>query len=640
MQVSGNSISITEEDLQPHIKRAEADLNEVEWRPVRPPTVQKATSLSIVGTFGSEGVPEKISLWQVAREFCGGDLILSDEIHHVLSVLKRGLQISSQVESLYVKTAGLESMELKNSAATLPQSQVPEFSGKQTARAFIALWSMATYTVWALSGYMNEEVSNVSMDPPRIPECSLSSSVVARQCALFYLGKGLSDASVSNDLAFIKYTTLYFRSLLSELKLRLPLAYTEPFADKKYQLEKSEFVLAGFDEVTERAIVSVEVDPKQFSEIVGNDRAKLATERLIDRICAYDFATKTNPFTKLNGIARIRAGYGFAGTGKTLLAKATATRFRERCNHLGYPIRIHEFPGNMISSLQGQSGERMDAWMRPFRDTSSIIYAYVDDAETMFEDRTRQQASEGGRLVVGSFLRNTEGASAIDRGNWLMDFLTNLLEQVDPAVRSRFIARFPIDGAITAEQFAAQDYLWWKQYIAIDPTMIDIVTPTGYDYLNLKGANVEKTIRYRVAKHERVRAIVDRVSKKYDLKHHLFFGTLFEEMKKEFPTFTSRDDRNIQIAVSSRMLDFDFEQDWRDNPKIFYHRDPATKEGMIMELTKANMKGLSFSDIRLEEALFYLDNFASVANVEFERQVTQEIQARRVVTEAINRLGK
>ena len=49
---------------------------------------------------------------------------------------------------------------------------------------------------------------------------------------------------------------------------------------------------------------------------------------------------------------------------------------------------------------------------------------------------------------------------------------------------------------------------------------------------------------------------------------------------------------------------------------------------------KANMKGLSFSDIRKQEVIRYLDNVATIADTDFKRKVDQRVHELNVQLEA------
>jgi hypothetical protein len=105
-------------------------------------------------------------------------------------------------------------------------------------------------------------------------------------------------------------------------------------------------------------------------------------------------------------------------------------------------------------------------------------------------------------------------------------------------------------------------------------------------------------------------------------------------MQKAFPFFSSRDVRNIQSAVSLRLTDFDLEENWFENPDIYFKQDYDTKFNMLQELMRANMKGLDFSEIRRQEVVRYLDNVATIADTDFKRKVEARVNQLNIETEA------
>lgn len=105
-------------------------------------------------------------------------------------------------------------------------------------------------------------------------------------------------------------------------------------------------------------------------------------------------------------------------------------------------------------------------------------------------------------------------------------------------------------------------------------------------------------------------------------------------MQAIFPFFSSRDVRNIQSAISLRLTDFDLEEDWFENPNIYFKQDYDTKFNMLQELMRANMKGLDFSEIRRQEVVRYLDNVATIADTDFKRKVDARVNQLNIEMEA------
>ena len=294
-------------------------------------------------------------------------------------------------------------------------------------------------------------------------------------------------------------------------------------------------------------------------------------------------------------------------------------------------------PDTLISTFQGGSAEKMVEWMKPMQDPTKLIFAPIDDAENNLQERTAQGVSAGVKEVIGVFLRYTEGAYAVNYGNSSIGLFTNLPEMLDKAVISRVQGRFKIDGARTENDFLDQDYIWWKKFQKTMPDFVNMSDPSSYNYLADQGfvksmgdvlSSIEKPTE------ERVHEVYDRVEQQYKTNEHMFFASLYKEMQKTFPFFSSRDVRNIQSAISLRLTDFDLEQDWFENPEVYFKKDYETKFNMLQELMKANMKGLDFSEIRRQEVVRYLDNVATIADTDFKRKVDARINQMNIELEA------
>ncbi len=119
-----------------------------------------------------------------------------------------------------------------------------------------------------------------------------------------------------------------------------------------------------------------------------------------------------------------------------------------------------------------------------------------------------------------------------------------------------------------------------------------------------------------------------------------FFAELYRAVKDRFPLFSSRDLRNIQKGVDPRVMDFDLPAEWLDDHRLFFRQEYDTKKGMLVEAMKGNMKGLSFAEIRLQEAVRYLDNLARIQGAEQERMVEQEVIRMEIFEEARNQMAK
>ncbi|MEY8869922.1 AAA family ATPase [Meridianimaribacter flavus] len=564
-------------------------------------------------------------------------------LNQTLFAVQEGITLGIWIKDSYYDASGLSSLNERKSA--LDTSGKREYESKmQTATAFM-LYATAYNILHNLKTIASDDLSVMKQKFAGLPEVSLLSPLKGISCCLYYYDKYLSHPDIiKSDKDVTDFTVVYFEALIDEIQMRkTTLEYTETILDRTYKLEKSDFAVSGWDNVFAGAAKSVEFNKIQFEQIVGNRDAKHFARRLTERMLSYDFTAKKNPFQELGGFMPVFMGYGIPGTGKSMLIAAIATRLKEHCDNLDIPFLFHPMPDTLISTFQGGSAEKMVEWMKPLQDPSKLIFAPIDDAENNLQERTAQGVSAGVKEVIGVFLRYTEGAYAVNYGNSSIGLFTNLPEMLDKAVISRVQGRFKIDGARTEHDFLDQDHLWWRKLQDTMPDFVNMNNPEAYTYLSDQGlAKNMGDILKAVEKpsEERVMETFEKVEKMHRFEDHMFYASLYTEIQKIFPFFSSRDVRNIQSAISLRLTDFDLEQDWFDNPEIYFKKDYDTKFGMLQELMRANMKGLDFSDIRKQEVIRYLDNVATIADTDFKRKVDARVNQLNIELEARTQFDK
>lgn len=564
-------------------------------------------------------------------------------LNQTLYAVQEGLALGIWIKESYYDASGLSSLNERKSA--LDSNGKREFESKmQTATAF-QLFATAYKVLYDLKPHASDDLSVMKQKFAGIPEVSFMSPLKGVACMLFYYEKYLGHPDIiKSDKDVVDFTVVYFEALIDEIQLRKSsLEYTETITDRTYKLENTEFAVSGWENVFSGTAVSVEFNKIQFEQIVGNKDAKHFARRLTERMLSYDFEAQKNPFQELGGFMPVFMGYGIPGTGKSMLIAAIATRLKEHADNLDIPFLFHPMPDTLISTFQGGSAEKMVEWMKPMQDPTKLIFAPIDDAENNLQERTAQGVSAGVKEVIGVFLRYTEGAYAVNYGNSSVGLFTNLPEMLDKAVISRVQGRFKIDGARTENDFIDQDYIWWKKFEKTMPDFVNMQDPSGYNYLADQGFvksmgdvlnSIEKPTENRVLE------AYEKAEKLHKTNEHAFFAGLYKEIQNIFPFFSSRDVRNIQSAISLRLTDFDLEQDWFDNPEIYFKKDYETKFNMLQELMKSNMKGLNFSDIRRQEVVRYLDNVATIADTDFKRKVDARINQMNIDLKAREQFGK
>ncbi|HIE45440.1 MAG TPA: AAA family ATPase [Flavobacteriaceae bacterium] len=585
--------------------------------------LSKATGSSAVGV-----ISVSKTILKLKKILMPNSLAIPLKLNKALLNIQEAIAIGIWLKDNYNNSSGFSALNERKSI--LDNEQKREFESKmQTSTAYM-LFGFAYYTLFELKDEASDDLSIMKNKFAGIPELSFISPLKGISCALFYYDKYLNHPDViKTEQDIIDFTVVYFEALIDEIIHRKgSLDYTDTLEDRTYKLEKSEFAVSGWNTEFNDNIKSVEFNKIKFEQIVGNRDAKHFAKRLIERMLAYDFDAKKNPFQELGGFMPVFMGYGIPGTGKSMLIAAIATKLKEHSDTLNIPFLFHPMPDTLISTFQGGSAEKMVKWMKPLQDPTKLIFAPIDDAENNLQERTAQGVSAGVKEVIGVFLRYTEGAYAVNYGNSSVGLFTNLPEMLDKAVISRIQGRFKIDGARTIPDFLDQDYIWWKK---LDKTLPDFVNMDNPDYKWLSEQGLAKNLG-EILKHtekpteQRVLDIYEKVESLYKDKQHLFYAELYKEIQKTFPFFSSRDIRNIQKAISMRLTDFDLPDNWLDNPEIFLQKDYDTKHIMLQDVMRQNMKGLDFKDIRRQEVIRYLDNMAIIADVDFKRKVDNRIK--------------
>ena len=594
------------------------------------------------GNGGTDITSVSKTILELKKRLLPESVALPIYLNNTLYAVQEGIGLGLWIRDSYYDASGLSALNENKSA--LDNSGKREYESKMhTATAFM-LFSLAYKIINDLKPSASDDLSVMKQKFAGIPEVSFLTPLKGISCSLFYYDKYLGHPEIiKSDKDVIDFTIVYFEALIAEIQLRKSsLEYTETILDRAYKLENSDFAIDGWSNTFEGTAKSVEFNKIEFEQIVGNRDAKHFARRLTERMLSYDFEAQKNPFQELGGFMPVFMGYGIPGTGKSMLIAAIATRLKLHSDNLDIPFLFHPMPDTLISTFQGGSAEKMVEWMKPLQDPTKLIFAPIDDAENNLQERTAQGVSAGVKEVIGVFLRYTEGAYAVNYGNSSIGLFTNLPEMLDKAVISRVQGRFKIDGARTDHDFLDQDHIWWRKLKKTMPDFVNMNNPEGYKYLADQGlaktmGDILNSLEYPTE--ERVHDTFGKVEKLHQSEDHMFYATLYKEIQKIFPFFSSRDVRNIQSAISLRLTDFDLEDSWFDNPEIYFKKDYETKFNMLQELMKSNMKGLDFSDIRRQEVIRYLDNVATIADTDFKRKVDARVKQMNIDTEAREQFG-
>lgn len=640
-----STFPITAKDLRAHLDHANQMLMKVQDKPRAKsepgPTQQGNWRPST--DYSSSGLVV-VELHKQAKVVSQDALLLTPEANTVISAFRDGACLGMHLGRAYGEAAGLERLIQLNRSGRMSAAQQAEFYEKHHAAAAVTLFGFAAYLSWKLQSVADEKISSRQITLAEAPAVEFSNPLKALERAIFDFGLLSKDPQIRDSLDWYRYAQLFAEALLGEIQTRVgSLNHTDFFTDNTYRLEGTAFFVSGFEAMSGGAVTSMEFNRIEFKDIVGNREAKHVAMRTAQRLLCYDLTEKKNPFRELGGLPLVRMGYGKPGTGKSLQIAAIATLLQDHCKWLDIPFLFWPLPDNIVSTFQGGSAERGVEYMRRLQDDDKILYAPIDDAENNFEERSRQGVSSGVREIIGVFLRYTEGAYAITRGNAVIDFYTNLPEQLDKAVLSRVQSRFAIDGAATREDFLDQDHMWWRKIKEVDPKVVSQVDPSDYEYFTaqsqLGNLSQLETGGAPSILDERLHPETDRLLNDMGTGHHDFFARFFTEVLRVYPTFSSRDVRNIQQAVNNRLNDFDLPAEWMADPELFFRQSYDRKLAMLKELMRGNMQQLSFADIRWRETVSYCNNLSRILNQDRERKIADLIAEMECHGEAKRRLS-
>ena len=631
-QPESSLLPISQENINEYKDEITSYLKQVSWKADNKRFSDNNENIDLTFLIGNKTLgldqSDDISILKNAIRISDDRILLSNTTNYVVNAVREGFCLGKHISELYQKASGLEQLQERNKNQSIHQSELPEFHEKTQTQAAILTYTASKYIIYLLDQHRKAESSAINIQFGGIPEVNINRPSQSISCSLYYYAAYLERSSlVNNELELLQLTNLYFQRLSEEIQFRKDsLKFADFFTNKHYNVEETEFTIQGFETTVSAGSTSQDFNPVRMEQIIANKEAKHMFKRYAERLLCYDMKTGQNPMLELGGLPAVTMADGKPGTGKSMLIAATATILKEKCEELEIPFLFWPLPDNIISTYQGGSAERAMEWFRPMQDKNKIIFAPVDDAENNLEERTRKGVSAGVRELIGVFLRNTEGAYAINNGNRLISLFTNIPDQIDKAVLSRIQSRVSMDGATTKEDFIDQDYIWWKKYGKMMPDFVDAAAPKNYKFMEaqkeLTSLNSVFNKEYEFI-NEEVKDIFDTTISSLDPKSHDFFGSFYQNVLKKYSFFSSRDLRNIQKAVDSRIIDFDMPEEWWDDSSLFFKQGYDTKMKMLKKLTISNMGDLTFSEIRLREALFYIDTAVRINNTGLNREIDE-----------------
>lgn len=625
-------VAITDRELDAHLERATGAIRSFSFRGAEPAAAEQTTELRgrrvayrpLQSVEPTRPAPQEFSLLGRVREIAPNDELYTDVEHHVLRVIRRGVQVFFQVYQDYEEASGLGRLKAANQQGQLPARQGPELQEKIEAASAVSLFALHHYLLARLTGYHDapESLSFELEAPPRLP---LGSRGEALAASLHYLYRAI-DAHARDDASLVKAVRDAAREQAERLRtLRHSLEYLEFFTRYHYRIESDDVLIAGFELPETRVTSDIDVPVKRPEEVVGNHVAKLEASRIAQRLACYDLERQQNPFVELGGFVFTFIADGSPGTGKTTLIQMLVSLLRDYTAVAGLPLRYENFSVDEISEYQGRSGQNAKRFCRSVLDPRVVGFGTVDDVDQVCGNRHDKNASAGQLEVTALFMQELGGAHTVVRGNASFGLFSNYPEKVDDALRQRAQARFLVDGPRTHEDFT--DLL----HILLGSSW---ELPLG-GHEPLATQQVRKVIAEKYGEHAiprspGLRKVFEEVTGgagQGRLSSWRDFGAYLHALQQHDPRFTGRAIKNISDAVRARMMDFDLPAEWLETRAAFFDRPYETRVEMISEL-----RGEVTPDVVIQEIHRYADSEARYGDAASAREL--EERTRQILLEA------
>jgi hypothetical protein len=640
-------VTIGERELEKHLELATAKVVEFSFRPAKPPEPPAAEATlggrrvayrplqSAAPPRAAAAAPQSFRLAERIREITPRDELPTDVEHHVLRVVRRGVQVYVAIYELYEQASGLDRLKAANERGELGAADEAELREKIEAACAASLFAFCAYLVAQLQDYQREAAERVSFELEAPGEVALGSRLDALHAGLHQLWRAI-DAHARDDASLVKAVLLAARDYARRIGARQhSLPHLEFYTRYHYRIEPEGVAIAGFELPEGRPQAEIQVPEKRPEEVVGNHVAKLEAQRIAQRLACYDLERRRNPFVDLGGFVFTFLADGSPGTGKTTLIQMMVTLLREYTQAAGLPLRYQNFSVDEISDYQGRSGQNARRFCDAILDPRVVGFGTVDDVDQVCGNRNDRNASAGQLEVTAVFMQQLSGAGTIVRGNATFGLFSNYPEKVDDALRQRAQARLLVDGPKTREDFTDLLHLLLQKHFTLE---------LGAGYRPLETQRVREVIREKYGEHGRpsdpelrrlFEDVVARAGGGGKLASWRAFGEYLHALGRHDARFTGRAVRNVADAVLARMMDFDLPPEWLEKREVFFGQPYERKLEMLREL-----RGEITPEIVIQEINRYADSEARYAELAEERafeertrQIALEARARKAAAE-------
>jgi SpoVK/Ycf46/Vps4 family AAA+-type ATPase len=359
--------------------------------------------------------------------------------------------------------------------------------------------------------------------------------------------------------------------------------------------------------------------------------------RDMDRIPLFDLAAQRNPILEVGGLSWSVLYDGLPGTGKSTLFRMGLTRLKQRCEQAGQfwkSKNIGDLKWRQViidqsikDEYYGKTGKNLLEKIEQTKKADGIYIITIDDIDLLVNDRDTKSGGAD-KDILNILMQYVDGINTVIRGNVQMWAATNDATSMDPALRQRFLARYPVDGPQQWYDFSDifSDKLgnWIKLGI--------VKVPNGKDYLPFEMRKGQTGYEKSSQENPLIEKIKEKFRGGVTLRD---IGELCDEMRKKNPRFTGRAVHAVSEAIKKRINDYDIPREWYEKPEIFFAQPYETRVEMLKELC-----GKITGDVIVHELENYFESEERYASDKFESDVGKTIHNLKVNQEAVIRYGK
>ena len=236
--------------------------------------------------------------------------------------------------------------------------------------------------------------------------------------------------------------TVYMLSGVREKSIREGERYPE-YVElvKDLSIQLNNIIIDGFNH--KKSGEKVNFGDVTFDDVIGNEEFKDCLRSVMDGLLFYDPEKKKNPYNEFFGGRGVPTSifvYGPPGTGKTYTVKAAVNYMKRKGERLGKSdiIEVVEIDNaNTKSKYYGESSKNLKELFKRGTDPEKIGVILIDEIDSLLPKRDAISDRPEDKAFLGTFLELVEGLKTTNNGNYVMISITNLPEELDPAIKQR-----------------------------------------------------------------------------------------------------------------------------------------------------------------------------------------------------------